>query len=70
MVQKKLTYTQAMEKLESIVNNIENGHSDIDKLCDQLKEAQSLIQFCKDKLYKTEQEVQKILQKDDEQPRQ
>ncbi|MDE7086173.1 MAG: exodeoxyribonuclease VII small subunit, partial [Prevotella sp.] len=36
------------------------GASDIDELAVQLKTAQRLIKFCKDKLSKTEEELRKI----------
>jgi exodeoxyribonuclease VII small subunit len=59
---KEQTYEEAMKQLEKITSQIESGELDIDHLCDQLKEAQKLIKFCKDKLYKTDENVQKILE--------
>ena len=59
---KEQTYEEAMKQLEKITSQIESGEPDIDHLCDQLKEAQKLIKFCKDKLYKTDENVQKILE--------
>lgn len=64
MEKEKLTYTRAIRKLEQIVNEVESGNPDIDVLCDKIKEAQALIKFCKDKLYKTEKEVQDLLAKE------
>lgn len=61
MAVKKETYTQAMDKLEEIVAQIENNELDIDQLGEKLKEAQKLIAFCKDKLYKADEEIKKIL---------
>jgi len=61
MAVKKQTYKEAMYKLEQIVSQIENNELDIDQLGDKLKEAQVLIKFCKDKLYKADEEIQKIL---------
>lgn len=61
MAVKKQTYKEAMHKLEQIVSQIENNDLDIDQLGDKLKEAQVLIKFCKDKLYKADEEIQKIL---------
>ncbi len=51
---KEQTYEEAMARLEKITAQIESGELDIDHLCDKLKEAQELIKFCKDKLYKTD----------------
>jgi exodeoxyribonuclease VII small subunit len=39
---------------------MESNEYDIDELAVQLKTAQQLIKFCKDKLTKTEAELQKI----------
>lgn len=58
---KKLNYTQAMQRLEIIVAKIENGEMDIDSLTDNLKEAKELVNFCKEKLTKVESEVKTIL---------
>ena len=56
----ELKSEQALTKLETIVHKMEANEYDIDELAQQLKEAQKLIKFCKDKLTKTEAELQKI----------
>lgn len=61
MAVKKETYTEAMKKLEAIVAKIESGELDIDQLGENLQEAQKLIKFCKDKLYKADEEIKKML---------
>ena len=61
MATKKESYTEAMERLEKIVASIESNELDIDQLGDNLKEAQKLIKFCRDKLYKADAEIQKML---------
>ncbi|HBG58726.1 exodeoxyribonuclease VII small subunit [Proteiniphilum sp. UBA1028] len=57
----KLSYTSAKKELESIVSAIEAGEMDVDLLIDKVKRASELIIFCKEKLTKTEKELQKIL---------
>ena len=64
MAAKKETYTEAMKKLETIVAKVEGGELDIDQLGENLKEAQRLIKFCKDKLYKADAEINKMLEED------
>lgn len=64
MASKKETYTEAMKKLETIVAKVEGGELDIDQLGENLKEAQRLIKFCKDKLYKADAEIKKMLEED------
>ena len=56
----ELKYEQALAQLETIVRKMEANEYDIDELAAQLKTAQRLIKFCKDKLTKTEAELQKI----------
>ena len=59
---KKETYSQAMERLEKIVRQIDNNELDIDILSEKIKEANEIIAFCKDKLTKADREVEKLLQ--------
>lgn len=58
----KKNYSDAMKQLEDIVRRMESGELDIDSLTKELKTAQSLIKLCKDKLYKTEEEIKKIME--------
>ena len=53
-------YEEAFAQLQDIVRKMENDEYSIDEIAVQLKEAQRLIKFCKDKLTKTEAEIQKI----------
>ena len=57
-----MKYEEALKRLEQIVSDIENNKLDIDLISDKIKEAQELIKFCKDKLYKTDEEIQKLLE--------
>lgn len=56
-----ITYEKAMKRLEQIVTKIESGEMDIDSLVANLKEAQTLVEFCKEKLTNVEAEVKKCL---------
>ena len=62
----KMTYTQAVERLEEIMNSIQGGGMDVDKLAVALKEASVLVQFCRDKLYKVDNEVKQLFESMDE----
>lgn len=66
MAAKKETYTEAMKRLETIVARIESNELDIDALGEQLKEAQKLIKYCREKLYKADAEIKKILAENSE----
>lgn len=61
MAAKKETYSQAMERLEKIVRQIDNNELDIDILSEKIKEANEIIAFCKDKLTKADRESRKII---------
>lgn len=63
MSEKPVSYVRAAERLEAIMTEIESGTVDIDKLSALLKEADGLIKFCRDKLYKVDNEVNAILQR-------
>lgn len=60
------TYEQAMNRLEEIVTAIDQEKLDIDSLSEYLKEAQTLIKFCREKLYQTDQDIQKLLNPDNQ----
>ena len=59
-MEENLKYEEAMAQIEAIVHKMENNELDIDELAAQLKTAQRLIKFCKDKLTKTEEKLSKI----------
>ena len=61
MADKKETYSQAMERLEKIVRQIDSNELEIDALAGKLKEANEIIAFCSEKLTKVDQEVEKLL---------
>ena len=54
-----MKYEEAMDQLETIVRKMESNELDIDEIAAQLKTAQRLIKFCRDKLKKTESELLK-----------
>lgn len=57
----ELKYETAIQQLEEIVGKMENNELDIDEMAKQLKKAQQLIKLCRDRLTKTDAEIQKIL---------
>lgn len=58
-MKEELTYTEAFEQLQAIVKQMEDADISVDDLADNIKKASKLIKVCKDKLTKTEQEVNK-----------
>ena len=51
-----------MARLEELVRRIEANETGIDRLAGELKEAQRLVAFCREKLYATDEEIKKILE--------
>ncbi len=58
----KISYTQAYNELQQIVTEMENSEINIDELDTRIKRASKLLKICKDKLFKTEKNVQDILE--------
>ena len=66
MTQKKQqTYREAISEIEEILTSIENDELEVDDLVDKVKKVTELLKFCKDKLYKTQEEVEKALKEMD-----
>jgi len=58
---KKLTYAQAIDELEGIIEDIERESIDVDALAKKVKRAAYLINYCKSNLRNTEEDVKKTL---------
>lgn len=57
-----MNYTQAIEELEAIVQEIESAEIGVDELSTKVKRASELIRYCRQTLSTTETEVENILQ--------
>ncbi len=60
------TYNEAIKKLHKIVADIENNDPDVDVLSEKVREATKLIKLCKEKLFKADEEIKKILEELDQ----
>ena len=56
-----MTYTKAVARLEEIMEAVQGGKLDVDELSGLLKEASELVKFCREKLYKVDEEVKSLL---------
>jgi len=61
MSKKKETYSEAISEIEQILKDIENQETDVDFLSEKVKRAAELITICKEKLTKSEKEIEEIL---------
>jgi exodeoxyribonuclease VII small subunit len=60
MAKKEVSYRDAVAEIESILTQIENEELDVDEMSVKVKRAAELIKLCREKLYKTEKEVEAI----------
>lgn len=59
-----MKYNEALQEIQRIVMDLEQNQTDIETLAEKLERAQSLIKICKEKLTKTDEEIQKLLKKE------
>ncbi len=62
MTKSSKSYTEAMERLNEILENIDNSEVPIDELADQVVEAAGLLKSCKKILTDTEAKVKNVLE--------
>lgn len=55
------SYKEALAELEAILRKMESDSCDIDSLTAQTSRALELLQYCKDKLFKTDEEITRCL---------
>lgn len=58
---KEPTYSAAFEELKEIVDQLEHDDISVDELTEKMKRATVLLKICRDKLTKTEEEVNKTI---------
>ena len=63
MAKKNRSYKEATIELEKILKELESNELDIDDLENKVKQAAELIELCKEKLFRADAEIEKILQK-------
>jgi len=60
-ITEKTTYEEALQRLKEIVNQLEAKEVKIDKLSETVLEAKGLVDFCRKKLDKTEEDIKRII---------
>ena len=60
-MKKSETYDSAMAELSAIIRDLEDEAISVDILAGKVKRANELIRFCKERLLRTEEEVQGLL---------
>ncbi len=57
-----MSFEDSLEKLEEIVNKLENGDVPLDEAIDEFKKAMDLVKLCENKLNSAEEAIAKIVQ--------
>ena len=60
MAKREFSFSEAVLEIEKILNKIESGELDVDKLSVEVKRASELIRQCQKKLRTTEEEINSI----------
>jgi exodeoxyribonuclease VII small subunit len=60
MTKKEFSFNQAVNEIEKILEAIESGEMDVDRLSVEVKRASELIRQCQKKLKSTEEEINAI----------
>ncbi|MCM8788011.1 MAG: exodeoxyribonuclease VII small subunit [Candidatus Omnitrophica bacterium] len=61
MTKKTIKYSQAIEELNNILEDLEGERIDVDEVSAKIKRAIELIKFCRQKIENTELEVRNIV---------
>jgi len=59
------TFEQAIEKLEAIVDELEQGDLPLEETIKKFEEGMELSKFCTDKLNQAEQKLKKLVKTED-----
>lgn len=61
---KKLNFEKALERLESVVREMEDGALSLDEMMSHFEEGTRLVKFCSQKLNEVEQKIEILVKKD------
>ncbi len=61
MAKEKIGYDAAVQEIEEILSKIEEGDLGVDELAAKVNRVTHLLKICRDRLYKTEEQINSIL---------
>lgn len=61
MNEKQISYNQAYEELQEILDGVRKRNIDVDKLSERVKRARELIKICEERIKKAEVEIEEIV---------
>ncbi len=63
--QSKFRFEQALERLEKIVSEMENGELELETMIERFEEGRRHLKFCADKLDEVERRIEMLVKKGD-----
>jgi len=69
MSEKQISYNEAYDELQTILEDIKERNVDVDKLAAKVKRARELINFCEGRIKKAEMEIEEIVKSSPEKPK-
>ena len=61
MQEEKLTYEEAMQRLEDLTKRMESGEITVDQMAESLRQAQKWMKQCREQLYEEEKNCNSLL---------
>ncbi len=61
MTREKISYDDAVKEIETTLDKIEGGELGVDALAEKVKRVTQLLKICRERLHKTEEQIDKIL---------
>lgn len=65
MTKEKMNYDSAVAEIEEILEKIEEGDLGVDELAEKVKRVSHLLKFCRERLLASEEQINKILDKEE-----
>ena len=69
MSEKQISYNEAYEELQAILEDIKERNVDVDKSAAKVKRARELINLCEERIKKAEMEIEEIIKSSSEKPK-
>ncbi|MDK2858457.1 MAG: exodeoxyribonuclease small subunit [Verrucomicrobiota bacterium] len=66
MAEKPVDFEKALERLETIVEEMESGELSLEQMIRHFEEGSRLVTLCSEKLNEVEQKIEKLVKKDGE----
>jgi exodeoxyribonuclease VII small subunit len=65
MAKEKISYDDAIREIEEILRKIEEGELGVDELAGKVSRVTALLKLCRERLSRTESQLDKILEEND-----